>query len=126
MATIVEQDIYSAMSGYASLANLVGSDIYPLELPQSWAGDYAVVYQRVSGQKIDSLSGFAGLERPRFQVNCYGSSYSKAKACALQVMAAWENANFAAKIENDIDAIDPVRGLYMVIVDFSVWADLSL
>lgn len=65
--------IYSRLSGYSDLSDLVGARIYPQVAPASAASPY-IVFQRISTPREHSSRGPAGLVRPRVQVDCYGAT----------------------------------------------------
>lgn len=66
----VETDFYSAVTGDATLAALVGTRVYPAILPDN-ATLPAMVYSVISQVPI----GSGGCESTRVQVDCYAAKY---------------------------------------------------
>jgi hypothetical protein len=117
---MIEEDIYSDLSGFAGLSALISTRIYPLRMPQG--GTFpAVVYTRVSGSRINNLDG-ENIQNPRFQVDCWAESYSAAKAVAAQVESAFAAASFTSVLIADRDDRDDTTEIYRVSMDFSVWS----
>lgn len=84
---IIEEALYSYLSGYAGLSARIGTRLYPLRLPENVTYD-AATYQRISGPRVHSHSGASGLAAPRFQLDCYSETYLGAKNTAAQVRIA--------------------------------------
>jgi hypothetical protein len=87
---MIEQAFFARLAGFAGLAALVGARIYPVLAPEAAAAPF-VVYQRITGERIDSLSGPSGMATPRFQVDVYATSYAASRAIAEQVRLALDN-----------------------------------
>ncbi len=128
----IEEALYSYLKGYAGLAALVSTRIYPLILPQDSTFP-AVTYQRISGPRIHTMGNDPGLAYPRFQVSCWGKTYASAKAVAAQVIAALQNQRNttwggtggvmvqASILESDRDLYEPDTQVYHVPVDVTIW-----
>ena len=126
MAVFIEQTIFSELAANPGIEAIVGQRIYPLVAPEG-ATMPAIVIQRISGGQINSLSGFSGIERPRFQFSCYGSKYVEAKNAARQLRKAVEaSTELKAVCENDIDQYDNEADLFRCTVDFYIWAEVVL
>jgi hypothetical protein len=117
---MIEEDIYTALSGFAGLSALVSTRIYPLHMPQG-ATFPAVTYTRVSGARINNLDG-ENIQNPRYQVDCWAESYSAAKAVAAQVQLAFAAASFTSVLIADRDDRDDTAEIYRVSMDFSIWS----
>jgi hypothetical protein len=120
--------IYSKLTGYAGLAALVGTRVYPIQLPQRPTLP-AVTYQRISTLPIHTRdNAHASLERPRFQFDCWGSSYAGARAVAQEMrnaLATFPQASNprvdVALMQNEIDDYEPDIGRWRVILDAFIW-----
>lgn len=80
MITITEA-IRSYLLADVAIAAQVGGRVYPLKLPQPKAGitQYpAIVLSRISGIRFGHLRGGGSLARPRYQVDCWASTYQSA------------------------------------------------
>lgn len=53
-----------------TVANLVGTHMYPLRLPQKPTLP-ALVYQRISGERIGQFKGLASAAEPRYQIDAW-------------------------------------------------------
>lgn len=71
----VEADIFSRLSGYTTLAALIGTRVYPSLLPQN-ATYPAVSYRRVSSERPPVMGDDTGIVRARFQFDVWATSYS--------------------------------------------------
>jgi hypothetical protein len=96
--------------------------VYSLSVPTD--GSYpCVVYQRISTLQLRTNEGNA-LEKCRFQVSCWGSSYAEAKTVSEAVKTALDlnqiNFKLATK-ENEIDDKETETNLYRKVLDFFVW-----
>jgi hypothetical protein len=94
--------------------------IYPQVAPDSPIKPY-IVYQRVSSNSENVLSGKTTLINTRLQIDCYASTYVEAQALAAQVdalMDGWSVQNVSNPAQ---DAFEPDVRLHRVILDYSVW-----
>ena len=123
----IETALYTQLSGYAGLTDLVSTRIYPLILPQDCSLP-AVTYFRVSGPRIHAMGSDTGNAMPRFQISCWASTYSSVKAVATQVRAALSRLQDTVDsvviedifIENEMDVYDPDVETYHTSLDFIV------
>lgn len=106
-----------------------GVKVYPSRLPQDVTLP-AVMYRRISGQRIRSIDGATGLAKPRFELNAYAESYVEAKNLANEMRTLFDG--FRGVIgagtlvenivfDNDQDTFDDDTGLERVIIDVGVW-----
>lgn len=124
----IELAFVTYLSAYAGLQALVGSRIYPQQLPEGVQLP-AISYQRVSGPRIRSHSGPSELAHPRYQFNVWGDRYSDAKTVADQLRFALDGFRGtmgevsvqAAFVEDDRDDFDTVTQQHRVIVDAILW-----
>ena len=90
-----------------------GYSVYALSIPSN--GDIpCIVYQRISTLQIRSHLGNE-MERPRFQISCWGKTYEEAKTVSEAVKTALDlnriNFKLATK-ENEIDDKELETNLY--------------
>jgi hypothetical protein len=122
-----EAALFNYLKGYAGLAALVGTRIYPLIMPQNPTLP-AVTYQKISGV-VDYVMDGTSIKRPRIQVDAWAKSYASARAVAEQVKAAFDRYTgtmggvggvqvIGTWIENETDLFEPDTGLYRVSLDF--------
>ncbi len=118
---ILESALYSALSGDAAIAAVVGSGIYPVIIPQD-AAFPAITYTRISGGQQNDLTGYEGTENPRMQIDVWGKTYAAVKDLAAKVRAAMNAAiTFSAIQISDQDLYEDDMKIYRVSMDFSVW-----
>ena len=120
-------DFYTRLTTYAGLTALISTRVYGGDNAPDKATKPYCVYSQVSAGRKYTHGGYAGIQRPRMQVNCYAETYEVAKEVAAQVTAAlesWSVANVqvgAAFQDNEVDLYEKDTGLYVVPVDFFVW-----
>lgn len=121
---MIEYDLQTFLQG-----NLAGSvKVYPLRLPQD-AILPAVIYRRISGQRLRSIEGPAGMARPRIELNAYAVRYTEAKALATEIrrlLDGYRGRIGASQVENiiidsDQDLLDDTTGHYRIIIDAIIW-----
>lgn len=112
---MIEETLVTVLKG-------TGKNVYAISVPPN--GSYpCIVYQRVSTSHIRTHSGNE-LKRPRFQISCWGKSYSEAKALSESVKALLDlnKVNFElATMENELDEQETETKLYRKILDFFIW-----
>jgi len=131
----IEEALFNYLSNYAELTALIGSQIYPMRLPQSvdLKENPAVTYTRISGPGIHLMGGDANLTSPRFQFSVWAKKYSSAVNVtktlkkALQDYSGIMGGASGVKVqhiylENEIDAsFEPDPEIYHRILDFIIW-----
>ena len=112
-------DLYARLRGHAGLSALVGDGIYPLCLPQNPMLP-AVVYQRISGQRVQNLTrDTGGPQRVRVQITAWAEDVDTANSVAEQVRLAMEAATgWRALHALDVEQYEPDTGLYSVVADY--------
>lgn len=117
----VEQDIYSALSGFSGLSSLVSSRIYPIKAPQSPTYPM-VVYKRISNNELNDLSGSSGIGNSRFQFSVYAETYSALVGVADQINLAMAASSINHVLISRIDLdFDDVADKYSIAIDYSLW-----
>lgn len=117
----LEASIFTALSGASGVSTIVGSRVYPLVIPQG-AALPAVTYTRISGPLEMSLSGGAGLESVRVQIDAWSTTYASAKSLAAAIRAAMLAATaFKVASVSDRDLFEDETSVFRVSADFTVW-----
>jgi hypothetical protein len=109
--------IYSRLTGYSGVSDLVGSRVYPLVLPQVPTLP-AVAYQQVSD---GTNRGTTEVHGQWYQFGCHAETYAGAVALADEVEAAFNlwagvGVKVAYRIGRD-DMYDVETDTYRVVVD---------
>jgi len=96
--------------------------IYPDDAVQS-AGLPSVIYNRVSGYRVNSMSGYSGLENPRFQFNIYSTLVDDLRVICDALIAALDAATTftAVPCYGPFDGYDDEIGIYRRVLDVSIW-----
>jgi hypothetical protein len=118
----IESKIYSALSGSTALTALVGSNIYPEHRMQAEALP-AVVFARVSGLRVNSLSGYSNLENISMDVTLYTKTIETRGTIGNVVISAMTSATGCTVLLNDSpsDSYDDDVEVYERNYTFSVW-----
>lgn len=104
-----------------AVSALVGTRIYPEIMPQGVQYP-AVRYQLIDTPRTYAKGGYAGMSRPRLQIDCWSPSYLEAKRLAAAIRAAMERYPYAV-CENEADMsegnVEPP--LYRRMLEFRIW-----
>lgn len=120
------EELFSFLSNGSTNA---GARIYPNALPQG-VDLPACRYFRVSNPQDHSHSGVSSLQHPRFQIDCYASTYLAAVQLARQVKTLLDGFRgtmgaytVGASFMEDAgkDDHDPETGRHRVGVDVVIW-----
>jgi hypothetical protein len=84
MALDVSKALYSRLTSYTTLTNLVGTKIAPMEAPQTWQLPY-VTYQIVSDPPTHAMLRDATIYNPLVQIDAWAETYSNVREIAKQV-----------------------------------------
>lgn len=113
MPNTIEQDLVSVLSGVT---------LFPLSIPTD-ATFPCVSYQQISDFPYRSHTANT-LRRIRYQINCYGKTYTSAISTAQTVKTALDlnkvNFTLAYKI-NEVHTKEVESGLYEVRLEFTIW-----
>lgn len=124
----VEYDIKDLLLADGTVSGIIGTRIWPNKLPQG-AELEAITYTRVSGVRLKTLKGLAGLARPSFQIDCWAEKYTEVKTLANAVRAVLDGYQGTVntiridriQILNEVDDFNPELHLYRVIQDYEVF-----
>jgi hypothetical protein len=124
MASAVDFEKYlvATLKGNAQLAALVGTNIFPIIIPQGTAFP-CISYQRISGMPANTLSGHSGLEEIDLQIDVWAKTYTEAKAIAKAVRAAMPASGtpFSARLRMDEDLPGDDGTYFRVSMEYTVW-----
>lgn len=129
----IHEVIYTNLTGHAGLSALIGTRVHPGQLPQRTTLP-AVTYRRVTTLRVSTRDGAgkALLARPRFQFDCWATTYIAARAVATQLLDALTDFPQAsnprvdvALPSNDFDDYEPDPERYRVILDAFIWHEES-
>jgi hypothetical protein len=105
-----------------TLLKTLGYPVYAIAVPTDGTIP-CIVYQRISTLQIRSHQGNE-IERPRFQISCWGNTYAVAKTISEAVKTALDlnqiNFKLATK-ENELDDLETETKLYRKLLDFYLW-----
>lgn len=128
----LEEGLIDYLLTDSSLMALVGNGdspltcrIYPMLLPQNYTAP-AMTYQRVSGQRLQNLSGPSGRAMPRIQFDIYANTYTSARAVGEKLRAALDGYSGTmgtvsvgqCTIETDFDGYAQDTDIYRITMDF--------
>lgn len=114
----VELVIAQALKAWPALAGVV---IRPDKAEQDDAAPY-VIYQKLTGQRIKSLTGDSGLANPLFQFDVYATTRLAAAALRDEMRMALQAATILGAVHAGEGAGYEVdTKLYRERVDFSLW-----
>lgn len=131
----IEEAIYGAMTGEATISALVGTRIYPGQAPQSSAFP-VVIYQQASQKKVMSLTGVVNLNSYSLHLDIWGETYASVKAvyhAIREFLNGYRGALGAGTVNvrgvfeegGDDQAESPIHaeeeGLFRAGLDLSIW-----
>ena len=123
--TVFEEGLFTYLIG---LGLACSNRVYPMRLPQGVTLP-AMTYQLVSDAHDYTQTGQSALGDPRYQINCWGSTYGDAKSLAEALIAQISGYKgsmgsatvYTAFMEDNRDNVDPVTGRYWVSVDVKIF-----
>jgi hypothetical protein len=116
---MIESDLRTYLIAHEDIQPLVGTRVYPMFLPQNPTLP-AITYQRVSGNRVQSLKGVNSLSHPRIQYDCWAESYTDVKDLAEKLINALNDYS-GVIFYNDRDLYEQDVELYRVSIDISIW-----
>lgn len=123
---MIQQQIFTVLSGNEAVTDIVGTRIYPLRIPQRGSLP-AVVYQIITTDPVNSLDGDSGLDLLRLQIKTWADKYEDAQALAVAVRNALNGAgSFKIRTVFKEDDQDPETLSYCVIAQYSVWSQFDV
>lgn len=80
----VEKVLYYLLKEDVDVKALVGTRIYPVNIPQA-ASMPAIVYEQTAGPREHTMAGPIGMVAAGFNINCWAETYGGADALADKV-----------------------------------------
>lgn len=125
--TTIEEALFSKLTNESAITDLVGTRVYPLTLPQNPTYP-AMTYQQISKVWGKTHQGAGDMGWPRFQFDCYGTSYSAAKGVANALRQTIDGfSGTVATVDvcaiffvNEVDDFNDEVGVYRVAADYRV------
>ena len=119
--TLVEQRIYTYLAATSGITDLVSTRLFPHFLEQACEMP-ALSFFRVSTVPVNDLGGYADVEQPRIQFDCWGSTDDSSKALAKALLDAMEAATtFNALYLSWTSSYEAETKLYREQLDFQCW-----
>lgn len=115
---MIESDVYSALSGDATVSGYVGTKIYPNIAPKGTAAPY-IVYKVTGGIPQNHLRGESVMKNKRIEINIYSKDYGDCQAIYAAVDSAVKT--LAAIRQSFIQLWDGDPELHRFVVDYSIW-----
>jgi hypothetical protein len=140
---MIEQALYSVLSGAAAVAAIVGTRIEPTNSQQASTLP-RIVYERTAAEYEQTLLGSSsGLCRATYDFDCIASTYSGVKTLAAAVRSAldrykgnqtgsgYDETIYRVMLDDDTDEFEPPRdgsdrGDYVVRMTFEVWYGVTV
>lgn len=123
---MIEETLYTRLSGFAGLTALVGVRVYPNRMPQDVTLP-AVSYRRVASGRERAMGANPGIVRARFQVDAWAATYAAARNVREQIRLALERWNTTTGttvddvfVESDIDLYEDDTKIHHLSMDFEV------
>jgi hypothetical protein len=117
----LETAIFTLLTGNANIKRMVTRRVYPIVLPQNCEFP-AISYQRVTGARINDLSGYGNLQNALIQVDTWATSYDEVKELGAHIHTAMNGSGtFKALLITDSDGYEADAGLFRLTMDFSAW-----
>lgn len=116
MTTMIESLVALLSMGGTSAA----SRVFPLVAPDAVVRPY-IVYQRITSNDENVMSGVSGLYNTRMQIDAYADTYMGAISLASQIdvlMVGWSTQNVSLGQQ---DLYESDVKLFRIEVDYSIW-----
>lgn len=122
MAAEAVQQALAILLNDTTVSGLVAARIFPLILPQETQVP-AITLRRITMTPTNHLTGDAGLDNARLQVDSLDVTYAGARAVADAVRAAMNTAGVQMTNEIDVEpSLLPVGIANQIIQEFQVWS----
>lgn len=120
----VEAEIYTRLTGFAGLSALVSTRIYPNTIEQN-ATLPAIVYRRVSAERISAMGDDTGTVRTRYQFDVYDDQYTDGLRPVVEQLRKALQRHTGTLIEhifvlNETEYYDDTTELYRCSIDFEI------
>lgn len=125
---MIEDALYSRLSGFGAISSLVAARIYPVMLPQNPTYP-AVVYSFVSGAPVSAMGADVGFTRKRTRVAAWSKTYLEMTQLAdaiRQCLERWRGTVNGVVIQDtyvdnaSLDLYDDISRVYYRPLDFMI------
>lgn len=117
---MIDEEIYSVLSGSSDVTVRAGIKIFPLKLPQGLSLP-AISYQCVGKAPVHALEGYTGLDYPSFQIDCWANSYTLARELAEMVIKTMSESSLKASLVSMEDSYEDEVDIYRSSIDMRLW-----
>lgn len=121
---MIEEGIYSYISGVAAITAIVSTRIYPVLVPQN--PTYPLVrYQKISGVRLHTLDQAVGMVRSIYQFDAWAETYLAAKQLSRELRLALDSYRgimgsdtiHGAFVRNELDVYEELTKLHRIILE---------
>jgi len=130
---MISDGIFTLLSTNSGVSALVGTRVYPMRLPTAPTLP-AITYKVVGGQSDETLST-SGMQKQRWEFNCFGATYSDANKTREAVRQALNGPIRTTLVDGEylqeceliqyVDFDEPDALQYRCMVEFYLWFDFS-
>jgi hypothetical protein len=126
-ATTIEEAIHDILVTDSSV-KAITTRCYPSTLPQNPTYPL-ILYAKVTGERINDLSGPSGMAHPRFQIEAWAETYAAAKSLANAIrvcLNGYRGTSGAVQIgsfliQSERDIYEPEAACHRVVMDYAIW-----
>ena len=106
-----QSDVYSALTGNSAVAALIGTRLYPNDVPNDPVVPF-VVYYEFATPREQLMSNEIGISKPRIQYSTYADTYTDALAVTDALRAAITALPYPVVLEDERGNQDVTTGLH--------------
>ena len=119
----IENEVYKVLSTTVAITALVSTRIFPAFIPQAATAFPALVYEKTGGSRINSLSGYTGLQNPIIEINIYAERTTTLQAVSTVVLAAMDTSTLfkSHALDEPFDSYDDDVEIKTRTLTFSIW-----
>jgi hypothetical protein len=126
-ATTIEEAIHDILVTDSSV-KAITTRCYPSTLPQNPTYPL-ILYAKVTGERINDLSGPSGMAHPRFQIEAWAETYAAAKSLANAIrvcLNGYRGTSGTVRIgsfliQSERDIYEPEAACHRVVMDYAIW-----
>lgn len=126
-ATTIEEAIHDILVTDSSV-KAITTRCYPSTLPQNPTYPL-ILYAKVTGERINDLSGPSGMAHPRFQIEAWAETYAAAKSLANAIRVCLNGYRGTSGtvwigsflIQSERDIYEPEAACHRVVMDYAIW-----
>lgn len=126
-ATTIEEAIHDILVADSSV-KAITTRCYPSTLPQNPTYPL-ILYAKVTGERINDLSGPSGMAHPRFQIEAWAETYAAAKSLANAIrvcLNGYRGTSGTVRIgsfliQSERDIYEPEAACHRVVMDYTIW-----